>query len=247
METLPMIPWALGAISAALVAQCPTDSFRDPLQHVDPSIWIIADGWSNGSSFLSDWRRGQVRTDASGMTVVLDHNPIAVRGYSSGQIQSRQSYQFGYFEAEMTAAVGSGVDTGFYTYTGPSQHTAWNEVDVEILGRNTRAVQFTYHVGNQQRATTIPLPFDSAVESHSYGFDWQPRYINWYIDGKLAHTETGATLPLPDISQQVMFDVWNSDALSGWMGHFVWPGHPITAHVRCIARSDHFSGKRLCN
>ncbi len=242
-----MVTLLQGALSAAMIASCGGDAFQDRFDRLDPTQWTASDGWSNGAWFLNDWRKSQLRTGPAGMTVIVDRNPASKGGYSSGEIQSRKLFKYGYYEVRMTAASGSGLDTSFFTYTGPVHGQPWNEVDVEILGKDTRSVQFTYHTGDQQKATTVRLPFDSASESHTYGFDWQPAYIRWYVDGKLAHAESGtAALPLPSKPQQLLFSVANSNASPGWMGSFVWPGHPITAQVRCIARADHFAGAQLC-
>ncbi len=191
--------------------------------------------------WLNDWRKSQLRFGPSGLTVTLDRNPASARGYSSGEIQSRASYQYGYYATRLIAARGTGVITGFFTYTGPSRGKIWNEVDIEFLGKDTRAVQVTYHVGNQQKATRIPLPFDAAAESHTYSFDWQSGLIKWYVDDKEVHSESTASgRPLPTEPQQIMFDLWNTNSMPAWAGPYNWPGHPVTAQVRCIAHTVRF-------
>jgi endo-1,3-1,4-beta-glycanase ExoK len=222
------------------------EAFVDRFLHLDAASWLVADGWSNGDSFLNDWRRSQLGTGRSGLTVTMDRNSASRNGYSSGEIQSRNVYHYGYFEARMTPASGSGLDTGFFTYIGPSQGKPGNEIDVEILGKNTRAVQFTYHVGSEQRATTITLPFDAADQPHVFGFDWQPRYIRWYVDGQMMHEETGNRLPLPSEPQNIIFDLWGSNSFTSWMGRFTWPSHPIIARLQCVAAAPHFTGKPIC-
>jgi endo-1,3-1,4-beta-glycanase ExoK len=235
----------LAVIALMTSAAAPGGGFVDHFAQLDSARWQASDGWSNGGVFLNDWRRSQLRTGGGGLTVTLDQNPASKNGYSSGEIQSRQVYRYGYFEARMTAAAGSGVVTGFFTYTGPPRGKPWNEVDVEILGRNTRSVQLTYHNGNDQHGLSVDLPFDAAARSHIFGFDWQPGYIRWYVDGKIVHEETGEHLPIPGEAQQIFFDVWNSNSLASWMGRFTWPGQPITAQLQCVATSPRFTGP-LC-
>ena len=46
-----------------------------------------------------------------------------------------------------------GVVSSFFTYTGPSDGTRWDEIDIEFLGKNTTQVQFNYYtngVGNHE-------------------------------------------------------------------------------------------------
>jgi endo-1,3-1,4-beta-glycanase ExoK len=241
-----LISLFLALLTGDLTGDCAASDFRDKFEHLDSTFWSASDGWSDGPWFLNDWRKSQLRTGSAGLTVTLDRNPASKGGYSSGAIQSRRTFRYGYFEARMTAAPGSGVDTGFFTYTGPTQGQPWNEVDVEILGKDTRAVQFTYHTGNRQKATTVKLPFDSAMGSHTYAFDWEPEHITWYVDGKSVHTENGDSLPLPNEPQKIIFNVASSNASPEWLGRFTWPGRPILAQLRCIARAEHFNGAQLC-
>jgi endo-1,3-1,4-beta-glycanase ExoK len=240
------ILFAAAVAVAASVASAANVPPIERFARLDSARWIVSDGWSNGDWQVNDWRRSQISTGSSGMIVALDKNPAAKNGYSSGEIQSRNTYQYGYFETRMRAAPGSGMVSGFFTYIGPPQGHPWNEVDVEILGKNTRAVSFTYHTGKDQHATVVDLPFDSAAESHAYGFDWQPQYIRWYVDGKLVHEDSGSALPLPTEPQKIFFDMWGSNSTPDWTGKFAWPGHPITARVSCIAMAQHFTGSILC-
>jgi beta-glucanase (GH16 family) len=240
--------WAALVATAAVssLAVTPPNEFVDRFERLDVTRWTVSDGWSNGPWYLNDWRRSQMAPGRSGLTVTIDKNPLSKNGYSSGELQSKRLYQYGYYEIRMKSASGAGVVTGFFTYTGAPRGKPWNEIDVEILGKNTRAVQLTYHVPNGQKATTLDLPFDSALEAHTYGFEWQPTHIRWYIDGRLVHEETGAGLALPSEPGQVMFDVWNSNVNPPWMGVFTWPGHPITSQVSCIAVAVRFAGRTLC-
>ena len=143
----------------------------------------------------------------------------------------------------MQAASGSGMDTGFFTYTGSP---SWNEIDVEVLGKNTRSVSLTYHNGAKQVGVALNLAFDAAAAPHHYAFDWEPTYIRWYIDNKPVLTQTGSQLPLPREPQKLYFDMWGSNSFASWLGLFQWPGHPITSDVQCIAYSPQYLGKMLC-
>ncbi len=182
-----------------------------------------------------------------GLVLTLDMGHSPTKPYSSGEVKSRTHFRYGYFESRLLAASGSGIDTAFFTYIGPQNGKPSNEVDVEILGRDTHAVQFTYHFGNVQRPTTIHLPFDAAVESHVYGFDWQPGYIRWYVDGQLMHEETGDALaPLPNEAQNIVINLLGIAHSPEWAGLFEWPGHPIRASFSCVAYSPSFPGTSSC-
>lgn len=237
---------ALVDVSAAAAAS-PPDTFTDQFHSIDSRRWNVSDGWSNGAWYLNDWRRSQFRPlSGGGLRVTIDKNPASKNGYSSGEIQSRNLYLYGYYEARMTAAAGSGIVTGFFTYIGAPFGRPWNEIDVEILGKDTHAVEFTYHVGQKRQTTVVRLPLNSALTSHTFGFDWQADHISWYIDGKLAHTERGdAPTDLPIEPEHIIFDVWNSNVDPAWMGLFSWPGHPITAQLTCVSHTARYEGREL--
>jgi endo-1,3-1,4-beta-glycanase ExoK len=126
---------ALAAMAgAAVAADGQAAGFVEKFDTLDRARWFVSDGWSNGDYAVNDWRASQVRADR-GLTLMLARNPAVAKGFSSGEVQSKTTYLHGYYEARFRAAPGSGVVTGFFTYTGPAFKTVWNEIDVEIIGR----------------------------------------------------------------------------------------------------------------
>jgi endo-1,3-1,4-beta-glycanase ExoK len=214
----------------------------------DLKPWAVSDGWTNGNVVDTDWRRSQVRLDNRQLQLVLERDPSTTTGYASGEIISTTRYQYGYFEADLKAATGDGIVTGFFTYIGPVHKEPWNEIDVEILGKNTRQVQFTYHVdGKDSGGVVVDLPFDSAASFHRFAFDWQPSYIRWYVDGRLMLTENGSKLPLPTHPQEIVADLWNGRDVDAWLRPFHWTGHPIVATIRCISYRKRMTDEGGCN
>jgi beta-glucanase (GH16 family) len=227
---------AFAAAGAASSDASAPDAFVDEMTTLDPARWVVSDRWSNGSFVGADWRREQVRTGDGFATLVLDANPEAKEGFSSGEIQTRAFFRYGYLEARLQAARGDGIVTGFFTYTGPTFGDRWDEIDVEILGRNTRRVEFNYFTdGANTGGVGIDLPFDAAEGLHTYGIEWLPDRINWYVDGRLLHTETGARAPLPDRPQKLYIDLWNGRGVDDWTGRFEWRGEPFAARIDCVS------------
>ena len=224
-------PFFLSAVLGAAIAD--PNGYIDRFKTIDSQRWLVSSGWSNGAWTLNDWQWDRVKPGPNGLTVdfVRSHS---LNGYSSGEIQSRKPVKYGYFAARMTAASGSGIITGFFTYTGQQQHTRWNEIDVEILGKNTKQVQLTYHLDNKSRTTVLDLPFDAATEAHLYAFDWRAGSIRWYIDGVMVHEETGADVEALSETQKVYLDLWGSNSNPGWAGHFEPSASRIVATVRCV-------------
>lgn len=219
--------------------------FVDPLTSLDGSLWSVSDGWANGPYMVNDWQGSQVRFDR-GMTLTLAPGVVTGHRYSSGEVQSKSEYGHGYYEATMRAAPGSGVITGFFTYTGPPFGQVWNEIDVEVLGAKPREVLLTYFLGDEKLSKVVPLGFDATAGFHTYGFDWQPGFIEWYVDGRPVHKVTGNRLPLPNIPQKLMVNLWASETLTDWSGPFDKRAMPTSATFTCIAHSRSATEKKPC-
>jgi len=232
----PRIHLAATALAAAALAcgsqgGAPTDGgdaaggsapLHDGLDAFDPSVWAMA-AWANGSPFNCGFLPDHVTFADGAMTLRLDDVPSAGKPYSGGEYRTLRTFGHGRFEARMRAAKGSGIVSSFFVYTG----SPWDEIDVEILGKDTTRVQFNYFtsgVGGHERV--VELGFDAAADYHTYAFDWSPGEIRWYVDGVLKHTASGGGLPTH--RAQIMMNLWNGTGVDGWLGPFGYSG-PLEA------------------
>jgi len=244
---LTLIAFLALADGAARAQQSPAPrGFVDTLAFVDESRWRVSDGWTNGEWTANDWRRSQIQHSPAGIEITLARTQGGEKRFSSGELQSEDVYQYGYFESRLQAPRGSGLVTGFFTYTRSGPESTWDEIDIEILGRNTRSIQLTYFRRGDRHIVTLPLPFDAAAAQHTYGFDWTPTALRWYVDGRLFHEETGVNGPLPQLTQRLYLHMWNTETLNDWLGPILpWEG-PWRLNVSCIAYAPHYSGRSLC-
>jgi endo-1,3-1,4-beta-glycanase ExoK len=235
------------ALTFALAAPAAAgEPFIDRFQTLDETRWRVSDGWSNGEWTANDWRRSQVRQSPGNLELTLARTRGGEKRFSSGELQSDMAFHYGYFETRLRAPRGSGLVTGFFAYTRAGGTSTWDEIDIEILGRNTRAVQLTYFSRGVRYITTVPLSFDAAEGMHTYAFDWSPTYIRWYVDGVMVHEETGARGPLPQSEQRLYLHLWNSETLRAWLGAILpWDG-PWRLNVSCIAYARAYEGRSLC-
>lgn len=236
----------LMGVSASTMACAAAPAWTDTFTSLNSTRWYVSNGWSDGSWMLNYWEQSQLSTGVQGLAITLNKSAVAPSGYASGEIQSRSQFQYGYYEVRMQAAAGSGLDSGFFTYTGASQGRNWNEIDVEVLGRNTHAVSLTYHNGNQQVSTAVNLSFDASAAQHIYAFDWEPQYIRWYVDNKMVLQVTGSQLAIPNEPQNLILDMWASNSFPQWLGGFNWLGRPLVTQISCVATAPSYSGKVIC-
>jgi beta-glucanase (GH16 family) len=141
-------------------------TFFDGLDSYNSTRWFESNGWTNGNPFNVGWRADHVSFASSIMTLQLDNAgcPSGCSGkpYASGEYRTNDFYGYGKYETRLKAAKGSGLVTSFFTYAGPSDGLPHDEIDVEILGKDTTKMQVNYFVndtgGHEQM---IDLGFDA--------------------------------------------------------------------------------------
>lgn len=222
-------------------------TFIERFRTLDRNRWVFSDGWDNGAWMENDWQAEQLSLSEEGLHITLDRNgPDAAKLFSSGELQSHQGFQYGYFEARMRVPRGDGLVVGLFTYTQPSGRGTWEEIDIEILGRNTRVMEVTYHIHGRSRQTGIDLGFDAADGFHTYAFEWTPDAIRWYVDNELVHEVRGPRVADMRRSQRFYLQLWNSSELYRWVGHINPEEAPWVLTVSCVAQAREYRGVSLC-
>nr|WP_278487422.1 glycoside hydrolase family 16 protein [Streptococcus equinus] len=182
---------------------------------------------ANGDMFDCTWQPDNVSFTDDGLTLKIDKDQD---GYTGGEWRTRECFHYGRYQVRMKAIKNTGVVTSFFTYTGPTDGTKWDEIDIEFLGKDTTKVQFNYFtdgVGNHEYL--YDLGFDASEDWHTYGFEWQADHITWYVDGKAVHT---VTENLPVTPGKIMMNVWPGIGVDDWLdpydgktplyGHYDW-------------------------
>ncbi|MFJ8959799.1 glycoside hydrolase family 16 protein [Lentzea sp. NPDC102401] len=224
------------AVSPAVADAAPLPiggNFTDNFDWWDTGRWQKADGWTNGSMFNVGWRADHVGFQGGAMGLRLDTTPCpngcSGRPYASGELRTANFYTYGRFEMRMKAAKSSGAVSGFFTYTGQTDGQPWDEIDIEILGKNPTQMQTNYFTnGTGNHETIINLGFDSSAGFHDYAIEWRQGRIQWFVDGRLVHTENGSRGPLPTHPQRFMANLWAGTGVDGWTGPFNYTG-PLNA------------------
>jgi beta-glucanase (GH16 family) len=142
---------------------------------------------------------------------------------SSGGVNSKTqpkfSFQYGYFEISAQVPKGQGLWPAFWTQ--PASYRWPPEIDaMEINGAFTNMVNMTYHWSSNRNGYATEW-FDAASDDyaagqHTFGVDWEPGSITWYVDGVQRFTYTDASR----VPNEPLYLIANL-AVGG-----VWPGDP---------------------
>ena len=198
------------------------------------SLFECADGWCNGNMFNVTWRKENCTFENGRMQLIIDKDKKdGSVPYSGAEYRSKDFYGYGRYEVRMKAIKNDGVVSSFFTYTGPSDNNPWDEIDIEILGKDTTKVQFNYFTDSKGNHEYLyDLGFDASEEFHDYAFEWHKDKIVWFVDGKEAYT---AAENIPVTPSKIMMNAWCGTGVDSWLNAFDDSKMPLTAEYEKIS------------
>lgn len=235
-------PFAQNAIVPQSVFATPAtqtkaeDAFTVDLTKGENSLFEASNGWTNGMPFNCFWHKENVTFDDGAMQLIIDESPNPAADkvpYSGGEYRSKQTYGYGRYEVVMKAIKNDGVVSSFFTYTGPYDGDPWDEIDFEVLGKDTTKVQLNYfRNGKGGHEKMIDLGFDASEDFHTYAFEWHKNSIIWYVDGKEVFRRENEDLPVT--KQKIMMNAWPGKGVNDWLKEFKDDNLPLTAEYKSI-------------
>lgn len=193
-----------------------------------------SDGWTNGNMFNVTWRGDNCIFGDGRLKLKIDRD--STEGgipYSGGEYRSKDFYGYGRYEARIKAIKNDGVVSSLFTYTGPSDNNPWDEIDIEILGKDTTKVQFNYFTsGVGEHEYLYDLGFDASEDFHDYAFEWHKDKIVWFVDGQEAYT---ATENIPVTPGKIMMNAWCGIGVDGWLKAFDDSSLPVMAEYESVS------------
>lgn len=158
-----------------------------------------------------------------------------------------RSFRHGCFEAEIRAARGSGLITGFFLHRG----TPRQEIDIEFVGADPwRMLANVYFnpgddgtamgFGYRGSPCRIDLGFDATADFHLYAIDWRPDRVAWLVDGRIVHERVSwDPTPIPHLSMRVHASLWapRSEELAGRIDKRMLPAATAIRNVSVRARA----------
>jgi len=234
LAAVMLVTTQTGEALKAEAAQFSGSSFGVGFAGEEHATMHKADGWSNGGMFNCTWRAANVWFDGY-LNLKIDRD-YSTGGYSGGEYRTNDTFGYGMYDVSMKPIKNDGVVSSFFTYTGPSDGTVWDEIDIEFLGKDTTKVQFNYYtngVGNHEYVYN--LGFDASQSFHQYGFLWQPGKITWYVDGKAVYS---ATENIPTTPGKIMLNAWPGTGVDEWL-------KPYNGRTPLVAQYDWINWKKV--
>ncbi|MFE4467263.1 family 16 glycosylhydrolase [Leifsonia sp. NPDC056824] len=184
-----------------------------------------------------------------GVRVVLERRDGASRPFVSGALASERTFLHGRFQADIRAAAGPGVITGFFLHRGSPRQ----EIDIEIAGSDpTRMLTNVYFnpgdegsafdYGYRGAPHRVDLGFDATQEFHEYAIVWTEDGIVWLVDGIPVHERTSWNpTPIPHLTMRLHANLWapRSLELAGQINNH---DLPTSAEFRNVVVSSTRSG-----
>lgn len=158
-------------------------------------------------------------------STMLIGGTVSAKPYKGGEIYSQQSYQYGRYEMRMRAAKGSGVLSTFFTYKNGSelQGEFWEEIDIEIFGKNNATQwQSNIIIGTSRPTIKTEAVHNAGVsladDYHTYVLEWTPSYVAWFVDGvQVRRVNGGQFVDGVSNPQSIRFNLWAAN-IPEWVG-----------------------------
>lgn len=209
-------------------------SFVENFDSLDRSFWYVSDGWNNGKHQNCTWSKKQVRVENGALQVEFAERKTGDRNYVCGEIQTKARFGYGTYEVRMKAATGPGLNSAFFSYIGPTDKKPHDEIDFEVLGKNTGEVQVNQYInGKGGNEKLVPVAGGADQGFNDYAFIWEENRLRYFVNGKLVQEVTDKAA-IPSNAQKIFLSLWGTDTLKQWMGAFSYT-QPTTMTIDRIA------------
>jgi beta-glucanase (GH16 family) len=165
----------------------------------------LGNTWYWGNNELQYYTEDSVSVADGVLTITASRRDYEGMEYTSARILTRDlaSFTYGYFEARIKLPTVQGMWPAFWMMPQPSGTTStkneyggWSasgEIDImEAKGRIANEVGNALHYGGSPHVYSADgQKLDTPIsEWHTYGLEWTPDCITWYVDGEVAFKVT---------------------------------------------------------
>ncbi len=157
--------------------------------------------WYWGNNELQYYTEDAVSVSDGVLNITASRRDYEDMEYTSARILTRDlaSFTYGYFEARIKLPTVQGMWPAFWMMPQPSdpsstrnEYGGWSasgEIDImEARGRVPMEIGNALHYGGNPHVYSADAErLDTPIsEWHTYGLDWTPDKITWYVDGEVA-------------------------------------------------------------
>lgn len=243
--------------TGALGADCEPiwqEDFEGPL---NPALWNIIEG-DGCDQNLCGWGNSEVQTyDAKAVSVSDGRLSLTAFIDDQGQIRSgkittegKRGFRHGVIEARIKLPEGRGLWPAFWMMP-EEKNLGWpleGEIDIlEWTGHEPHRLIGAIHFGdlppdNVHYSETLRAPAVWSGDFHTYGIQWSPNRVAWYVDDRIHGVATPDDIaPWPWVFDDKAFHLILNMAVGGTLGGEVVPADlPATVEfdwIRVYSRS----------
>lgn len=165
-------------------------------------------------------------------------SPAQAKAYKGAEVYSTKTTQYGRMEMRMRMIRGSSLLSTFFTYKNGSELAGalWEELDIEVLGKNDATVWQSNLITGNPRTTSeqyYTSPTSLADDYHTYMLEWTPEYVSWSFDGTEVRRTQGGQASQLTSPHSFRFNVWSSES-TGWAGELDESALPAYQFVNWI-------------
>lgn len=246
-EAMDDTAWSLGAIrEPSRIAQLDSEAHQKSYArrlHVPLTVATaeFAELTETFPGNLAAFGREGLEYGAYGVRISCTKVNAGSRAYRSGSLGSTAFFGHGRFEAEIRAASGSGLVTGFFLHRDSPRQ----EIDIEFLGNRPNRMLVnvffnpgdegaTFAFGYRGSPLDIDLGFDATKDFHHYAIEWQPGFIAWLVDGRVVHRRASwDPTPIPHLPMRLHANLWisRSEDLAGCIDEEILPASAALRNV----------------
>ncbi|GGC84324.1 hypothetical protein GCM10007216_13730 [Thalassobacillus devorans] len=187
---------------------------------LNSTYWNLENWPAEKNNELQYYVPQNVLLEDGSLKILSKREDFKGRNYTSGALHTKGKFSFLYGKAEIRAKLpeGQGLFPAFWMM--PDKDNIWlPEIDIlEMLGHKTNEIWMVLHwhdENKQMQNVSASYSGENYAEGfHTFGIEWSPERITWFIDGEERFT-TSAFIP-----EEQMYLYLNT-AIGG-----DWPGSP---------------------
>ena len=175
---------------------------------LDDSKWKIDTGASFGTSQLDfdTTRPENIAVTGGNLVITARKESFSGQPYTSGRMETQGKFErtYGKFEVRLKMPHGQGMWPAFWLLGSDYDTAGWpgcGEIDVmENRGSELSTIHGSLHGpgysggGAFTEAYTLAGGAQFTDDFHTFGIEWEPGVLRWYVDGQLYQTRTSDTL-----------------------------------------------------